>query len=88
LLPSQPETFLASRYLVLVGFLGERWPSRLAATAAEERPKSELALTAYDECIGAKKHLVVGVISARLSTTPFPCWLAVEFIRRKGERSL
>jgi hypothetical protein len=31
------------------------------ATAAEERPKSETGEN-YDECIGAKKHLVMGVI--------------------------
>jgi hypothetical protein len=40
--------------------LGERWPSRLVATAAEGRPKSETGGN-YDECIGAKKHLVTGV---------------------------
>jgi len=39
---------------------GERWPSRLVATAAEERLKSETGGN-YEECIGAKKHLVGGV---------------------------
>jgi hypothetical protein len=37
------------------------WPSRLVAMAAEEGSKSETGEN-YEECIGAKKHLVMGVI--------------------------